>query len=179
VACMGSRKDPGWGGGEVELLHDAALASALWGIRVLTFPDWTPYRRNLGKVSREERRELASDSRRTRWSVVVLQYRMRLKERRVGQRPCSKGQGGWTHLALASLTFILGLARSSLNRWLCSRRRRSLSSDIDCLCGRFIVVYLGGRIGGGELWERVSCHSGHNEWASAAEAVWAARLTWW
>lgn len=49
---------------------------------------------------------------------------------------------GPTHLALASLTFILGLARSSLNRWLCSRRRRSLSSDIDCLCGRFIMAYL-------------------------------------
>lgn len=41
-----------------------------------------------------------------------------------------------THLALASLTRIRGLARSSRSRWLCSVRRRSLSSDIDCLCGR-------------------------------------------
>ena len=41
-----------------------------------------------------------------------------------------------THLALASLTRIRGRARSSRSRWLCSVRRRSLSSDIDCLCGR-------------------------------------------
>lgn len=27
----------------MESLHDAALASALWSIRVLAFPDWTPY----------------------------------------------------------------------------------------------------------------------------------------
>lgn len=37
------------------------------------------------------------------------------------------------YLALASETFSRGLARSSLSRWLCSRRRLSLSSDIDCL----------------------------------------------
>lgn len=42
-------------------------------------------------------------------------------------------------LALASLTRIRGRARSSLSRWLCSVRRRSLSSDIDCLCGRFMM----------------------------------------
>jgi len=46
-----------------------------------------------------------------------------------------------THLALASLTLTLGLAKSSRNRWLCSVKRRSLSSDMDCLCGReFMVV---------------------------------------
>ena len=79
--------------------------------------------------------------------------------------PLSKGRGNRTDLALASLTFILGLARSSLSRWLCSRRRRSLSSDIDCLCGRFIVVDVVGRkdglsveVQGCGLWERVSCH---------------------
>ena len=65
--------------------------------------------------------------------------------------------GSSTYLALASLTFIRGLARSSLSRWLCSRRRRSFSSDIDCLCGRFIVVYL---LGGGDglnvgVWEEL------------------------
>ena len=96
------------------------------------------------KVRREKGRILVSGSRRTKWSVVVLQYRMRLEEKQPGQCRCSKGQRSRTHLALASLTFILGLARSSLNRWLCSRRRRSFSSDIDCLCGRFIVVYLVG-----------------------------------
>jgi len=56
----------------------------------------------------------------TRWSFVVLQYRIRL--------------------ALASLTRTLGRARSSLRRWLCSVRRRSFSSDIDCLCGREFIV---------------------------------------
>ena len=30
-----------------ELLHDAALSSALWSVGVLTFPDWTPYGGNL------------------------------------------------------------------------------------------------------------------------------------
>lgn len=49
---------------------------------------------------------------RTRWSFVVLQYRMRL--------------------ALASLTRMRGRARSSRRRWLCSSSRRSLSSDMDC-----------------------------------------------
>jgi len=48
----------------------------------------------------------------TRWSFVVLQYRIRL--------------------ALASLTLIRGRARSSLRRWLCSIRRLNFSSDIDC-----------------------------------------------
>lgn len=38
-----------------------------------------------------------------------------------------------THELLASLTLILGLFRSSLSLWLCSVRRRSLSSDMDCL----------------------------------------------
>lgn len=37
---------------------------------------------------------------------------------------------------LASLTLILGRARSSLSLVLCSVRRLSLSSAIDCLCGR-------------------------------------------
>jgi len=37
-----------------------------------------------------------------------------------------------TCLALASLTRTLGLAKSSRKRWLCSVKRRSFSSDIDC-----------------------------------------------
>lgn len=37
------------------------------------------------------------------------------------------------YLALASLTLMRGRARSSRRRWLCSVRRRSLSSDMDCL----------------------------------------------
>jgi len=48
----------------------------------------------------------------TRWSFVVLQYRIRL--------------------ALASLTLIRGRARSSLRRWLCSIKRLNFNSDIDC-----------------------------------------------
>ena len=48
--------------------------------------------------------------------------------------------GKRAHLALASLTLIRGRARSSLKRWLCSVRRRSLSSDIDCLWGREFMV---------------------------------------
>ena len=46
----------------------------------------------------------------------------------------SEGNGcQWTepYLALASLTFTRGRARSSLRRWLCSIKRLSLSSDID------------------------------------------------
>lgn len=44
------------------------------------------------------------------------------------------GQRDWiTHLLLASLTRILGRAKSSFKRWLCSINLRSLSSDIDCL----------------------------------------------
>ena len=50
-----------------------------------------------------------------------------------------------THLALASLTRILGRARSSLSLWLCSVNLLSFSSDIDCLCGReFMVVFYAG-----------------------------------
>lgn len=41
-----------------------------------------------------------------------------------------------TYVLLASLTLILGLAKSSLKRELCSVNRRSLSSCIDILCGR-------------------------------------------
>lgn len=59
----------------------------------------------------------------TRGSFVTLQYRIKL--------------------ALASLTLILGRARSSLSLWLCSVRRRSLSSDIDCLCGREFIMEAG------------------------------------
>lgn len=43
--------------------------------------------------------------------------------------PCSTS----THELLASLTLILGLFKSSLSLWLCSVKRRSLSSDMDCL----------------------------------------------
>lgn len=49
-------------------------------------------------------------------------------------------QAEFTHLALASLTRILGRAKSSLNRWLCSVNLLSFSSDIDCLCGREFMV---------------------------------------
>ena len=129
-------------------------------------------------VRRRKRRIPIQSSRRTKWSVVVLQYRMRLKQKQHGWRRYPKGQRSWTHLALASLTFILGLARSSLSRWLCSRRRRSLSSDIDCLCGRFIVDYLVGRrdglnveVWGCRLWERVSCHFRLDRLANSAGAV--------
>jgi hypothetical protein len=48
--------------------------------------------------------------------------------------------GGNKNLALASLTLTRGLAKSSRSRWLCSVRRRSFSSDIDCLCGRVFMV---------------------------------------
>lgn len=48
-----------------------------------------------------------------------------------------------THVRLASLTLILGLARSSLSRELCSVNRRSLSSCIDILWGRDCSIVLG------------------------------------
>lgn len=38
-----------------------------------------------------------------------------------------------TYLVLASLTLTRGRARSSRRRWLCSIRRLSFNSDIDCL----------------------------------------------
>ena len=43
-------------------------------------------------------------------------------------------------LSAASLTRMRGLARSSLSLWLCSVSLRSLSSDMDCLCGREFMV---------------------------------------
>ena len=60
---------------------------------------------------------------------------------RSAQRPLNERQPDMrTYLALASLTRTLGRARSSRNRWLCSTKRRSLSSDIDCLCGRELML---------------------------------------
>lgn len=56
------------------------------------------------------------------------------------------------HLALASLTRIRGRERSSLSRWLCSVRRRSLSSDIDWLRGREEFMLAGGE--GRARWRR-------------------------
>lgn len=58
----------------------------------------------------------------------------------VGSGDGGEGEEGEAYLALASLTLIRGRARSSLSRWLCSVRRRSLSSDMDCLCGREFMV---------------------------------------
>ena len=76
-----------------------------------------------------------------------MQYRMRLRRGKGGEYaewtpsgPTAAGAERETHLALASLTLIRGRARSSLSRWLCSVRRRSLSSDMDCLCGREFMV---------------------------------------
>ena len=65
----------------------------------------------------------------TRWSFVVLQYRIRL-HKHVSYH--SSGRRKAIYLALASLTFNRGRARSSLRRWLCSIRRLNFSSDIDC-----------------------------------------------
>lgn len=45
-----------------------------------------------------------------------------------------------THLALASLTRTLGLAKSSRRRWLCSVNLRSFSSDIDCYHDRKFLM---------------------------------------
>ena len=44
------------------------------------------------------------------------------------------------HLLLASLTLILGRARSSLSLWLCSDSLRSLSSDMDCFGTRPLML---------------------------------------
>ena len=67
---------------------------------------------------------------RTRWSFVVLQYRIRL-HKHVSYHS-SIGRRRANYLALASLTLIRGRPRSSLRRWLCSIRRLNFSSDIDC-----------------------------------------------
>src|SRR5690606_18432488 len=53
-----------------------------------------------------------------------------------------------TYLALASLTFTRGLARSSRNRWLCSSSRLSLSSDIDCLPPPRVLMMIQKGVGG-------------------------------
>lgn len=84
--------------------------------------------------------------------------------------------GGGTHLALASLTLIRGLARSSLSRWLCSVRRRSLSSDMDCLWGREFMAGmlrvagsgtgLGSREKAGKGWEERREKRCEKGWAS-------------
>lgn len=46
----------------------------------------------------------------------------------------------YPHLWLASLTRILGRSNSTYSFWMCSFSRLSLSSDIDCLCVRFMVL---------------------------------------
>jgi len=48
------------------------------------------------------------------------------------------------YLALASETLSLGLARSSLRRWLCSTRRLCLSSDMDCLPPPLALIVVNG-----------------------------------
>jgi hypothetical protein len=76
-------------------------------------------------VSRPSRRALTTL---TSWSFVCLQYRIRLSiivsgGHIPGPEPA--------HLVLASLTRIRARVRSSFSRWLCSFRRRSLSSDME------------------------------------------------
>ena len=51
-----------------------------------------------------------------------------------------------TYLLLASLTLILGLARSSRSLWLCSESLLSLSSDMDCFGTRLLMVATGRRV---------------------------------
>jgi len=81
----------------------------------------------------------------TRGSFVVLQYRIRL--------------------ALASLTLIRGLAKSSLSRWLCSVRRRSFSSDMDCLCGRPFIFQL--RNAARSSWSGIESRWGEGKYGAA------------
>src|SRR5882762_4787453 len=69
-------------------------------------------RRMSARGEKERKKKGRKEQGRTRWSFVVLQYRIRL--------------------ALASLTLMRGRLRSSRRRWLCSSSRRSLSSDMDC-----------------------------------------------
>jgi len=65
--------------------------------------------------------------------------------RGVSTRPARKWQVEETaYLALASETLSLGLARSSLRRWLCSTRRLCLSSDIDCLPPPLALIVVNG-----------------------------------
>jgi hypothetical protein len=45
-----------------------------------------------------------------------------------------------TYLSAASLTFALGLAKSSLKRELCSVNLLNFNSAIDCLCGRDAII---------------------------------------
>jgi hypothetical protein len=66
----------------------------------------------------------------TRWSFVLLQCRIRLPGARQPRPPAATAWGA--HLEDASLTRMRERPRSSRRRWLCSSRRRSLSSDIDC-----------------------------------------------
>ena len=73
-----------------------------------------------------------------------------------------------THLALASLTRIRGRWRSSFSRWLCSVRRRSLSSDIDCLCGR-LFIFAGGC--SGKRTSRPVCYLAVGRCGVVADAV--------
>lgn len=76
----------------------------------------------------------------TRWSFVCRQYRIRLMSGKACQKASPNRMSRISYLALASLTRMRGRARSSRRRALCSIRRRSFSSDIDCLCGRFMVA---------------------------------------
>lgn len=72
--------------------------------------------------------KMRKDFKRTRWSLVVLQCRIKLFK---DDKDIEDLQHVDTYLALASLTRTLGLAKSSRNLWLCSNTRRSRSSDMD------------------------------------------------
>lgn len=72
-----------------------------------------------------------------------------------GQLPALRDKSSEKYPELASLTRILGLARSSLSRWLCSSTRRYRNSDMDR------AVLMGGRIKlSRKLRKRVQCDNG-------------------
>jgi hypothetical protein len=78
--------------------------------------------------------------------------------------------GGGAHLLAASLARMRGRVRSSRRRWLCSVSRRSLSSDMLCLCGRALIVSYGAGAGAKGVNERLAAASAARVTARGAHA---------
>lgn len=138
----------GWGWGwytnetawKTELrLHDVTLASILlWRVWIFIFAYRSPYWWNL-HIRQKKGSTVWNQPHKVVFRCLTITNQT-IKNKSVNL-PTETNMIHKAHLWLASLTLRRGRARSSRNRWLCSVRRRNLSSDMDCLCGReFILV---------------------------------------
>lgn len=108
-------------------LHGDTVASPTSGcVWVLSLADWPPNRGHKVVLC----------------ALAVVDQPITSKHAKLSVSSSSKGRGsrGETYDCEASETRIRGRSRSSFRRWLCSVKRRSLSSDMDCLCGLTFIV---------------------------------------